>query len=70
MRIDEKIDIINSRINMLQEIYDANEKDIEQINIEGCEPDYGLDECYSIKQNLISKINALNIEKQILTNSQ
>jgi hypothetical protein len=64
----EKIEIINNKISRLDDIYQANLINIEKIDEMGPEPDYGIDECYKIKQNLELKMQALEQEKQALTN--
>jgi hypothetical protein len=64
----EKIEIINNKISRLNDIYQANLINIEKIDEMGPEPDYGIDECYKIKQNLELKMQALEQEKQALTN--
>ena len=65
---EEKIKIINDKISQLYEVYQANLINIEKINDMGPEPDYGIEKCYEIKQNLEFKIEALEEEKQALTN--
>jgi len=66
--INEKIDILNQKIFKLQDIYEANEINIEKIDQMGPEPDYGIEECIRLKNELSLKIQALILEKQALTN--
>lgn len=66
--INEKIDILNQKIFKLQDIYEANEINIEKIDQMGPEPDYGIEECLRLKNELSLKIQALILEKQALTN--
>ncbi len=67
--INEKINIIDNRISRLKNIYDANEINIEKIEEMGPEPDYGIEECLKLKNELTAKMQALFLEKQALTNT-
>jgi hypothetical protein len=66
----DRLNIIENRIEKLVDIYEANQKDIEQINAGIGEPDYGLEECIKIKEDLELKIQALNMEKDLLSTEQ
>lgn len=64
---DEKITIINERIDRLQEIFTLTKQYVDLINSGMADPDINLEQCDDRIKDISLKIKALKTEKTLLS---